>query len=64
MHIKHLHLGEEGVSENQTNLRQYACDLYTQFHPVSVEVGGGKLRLSVDSTLERNFPLPTSMLTG
>ena len=36
---------------------------YTQFRPVSVEVGGGKLRPSVDSALEQNFPLPTSTLT-
>ena len=64
----HVHMTSalrgEGISENETNPRQYACDLYTQFRPVSVEVGGGKLRLSVDSTLERNFPLPTSTLTG
>ena len=29
-----------------------------------MEVGGRKLRPSVDSTLERNFPLPTFTLTG
>ena len=29
--------------------------MYTQFRPVSVEVGSGKLRSSVDSTLDHNF---------
>ena len=37
---------------------------YTPFRPVSVEVGSGKLRSSVESTLGRNFPPPTSTLTG
>ena len=34
-------------------------NLYTQFRPISVEVGSGKLRSSAGLTLDRNFSLPT-----
>ena len=44
--------------------RTHATYMYTLFCPVRVEVGSGKLRSSVESTLGRNFTPPTSTLTG
>ena len=55
--------GKPGVSRGAGH-RALLSGTYTQFRPVSVEVGSGKLRLSVDLTHDGNFPLPTSRLTG